>query len=157
MRITGEYRVQHFDGEVVRAFIPRSLPPTEPPMILNDDLTNLHCAALSAVDRLALAGVLVPNAEWFLYGFVRKEAVISSQIEGTQATLKDVLAYEATKTSKRPDDVREVCNYVDALAYARREIARPRGLPLSSRLLCQARSADGGATAYMLIRHTWRR
>lgn len=138
MRITGKFRVQQFDGEVVRAFIPRSLPPTEPPMILNDDLTNLHRAARSAVERLAVAGVLVPNAEWFLYGFVRKEAVISSQIEGTQATLKDVLAYEATKTAKRPDDVREVCNYVDALAYARREVARPRGLPLSIRLLCEA-------------------
>ncbi|HET6880069.1 MAG TPA: Fic family protein [Pirellulales bacterium] len=137
MRITGEYRVQQFGGEVVRPFVPRPLPPTVPPLVLNDDLANLHREALTAVDRLAVAGIMVPNADWFLYGFVRKEAVISSQIEGTQATLKDVLTYEATQTAKRPDDVREVCNYVDALAYARREIARPRGLPLSIRLLCQ--------------------
>jgi hypothetical protein len=86
MRITGDYRVQPFDGEVVRAFVPRPLPPTDPPLVLNDDLTNLHRAALTAVDRLAVAGIMVPNADWFLYGFVRKEAVISSQIEGTQAT-----------------------------------------------------------------------
>ncbi len=80
--------------------------------------------------------MMVPSPDWFLYGFVRKEAVITSQIEGTQATLKDVLTYEATHKADRPDDVREVCNYVDALAFARREIANPRGLPLSIRLLC---------------------
>jgi Fic family protein len=72
-----------------------------------------------------------------LYGFVRKEAVVSSQIEGTQATFQDVLNFEATQQSDRPNDVQEVCNYVDGLTYARREIARPKGLPLSTRLLCQ--------------------
>lgn len=138
MRITGDYRVTQFDAEEVRAFVPRALPPADPPLILNDELIDLHRATLTAVGRLAVAGIMVPSADWFLYGFVRKEAVISSQIEGTQATLQDVLTYEATQTAKRPDDVREVCNYVDALAYARREIARPHGLPLSIRLLCQA-------------------
>lgn len=138
MRITGDYRTLDYSGEVVRAFVPRPLPPTEPPLVLSDELRDLHGSALSAVERLAVAGVMVPNADWFLYGFVRKEAVISSQIEGTQATLQDVLTYEATRIADRPDDVREVCNYVDALAYARREIARPRGLPLSIRLLCAA-------------------
>ena len=86
--------------------------------------------------RLAVAAAMVPSAEWFLYGFVRKEAVISSQIEGTQATLHDVLSYEATEKTDRPDDVLEICNYVEALAFARKEIRRPKGLPLSSRLLC---------------------
>lgn len=138
MRTTGDYRVLDYSGEVVRAFVPRPLPPAEPPLVFSDDLSNLHNSALSAVERLAVAGIMVPSADWFLYGFLRKEAVISSQIEGTQATLKDVLTYEATQTADRPDDVREVCNYVDALAYARREIARPRGLPLSIRLLCAA-------------------
>ena len=85
--------------------------------------------------RLGVAGTMVPDADWFLYGFVRKEAVITSQIEGTQATLKDVLTYEATHKAERPEDVQEVCNYVDALAYARREIANPKGLPLTMRLL----------------------
>lgn len=69
---------------------------------------------------------------------VRKEAVITSQIEGTQATLKDVLTFEATRKAERPDDVQEVCNYVEALAYARREIANPKGLPLTIRLLREA-------------------
>lgn len=78
------------------------------------------------------------DPDWFLYGFVRKEAVVSSQIEGTQATLEDVVVHEITHQSDRPADVEEVCNYVDALAYARRELARPRGLPLCMRLLCAA-------------------
>ena len=82
---------------------------------------------------------MVPNADWFLYGFVRKEAVVTSQIEGTQATLKDVLTYEATHKAERPEDVEEVCNYVDAaVTYARREIASRAGLPLTIRLLREA-------------------
>jgi Fic family protein len=93
-------------------------------------------AGNAALGRLAVAGAMVPSAEWFLYGFVRKEAVISSQIEGTQATLHDVLSYEATEKTDRPDDVLEICNYVEALAFARKEIRRPKGLPLSGRLLC---------------------
>jgi Fic family protein len=80
---------------------------------------------------------MVPSTDWFLYGFVRKEAVITSQIEGTQATLRDVLTFEATEQADRPDDVEEVCNYVDALAHARSQLANPRGLPLSTRLLCE--------------------
>lgn len=80
---------------------------------------------------------MVPSAGWFLYGFVRKEALVSSQIEGTQATLQDVLTFEATQQAERPADVEEVCNYVEALGYARRELARPRGLPLCVRLLCE--------------------
>lgn len=58
MRNTGDYRVRQFDGEVVRAFVPKPLPPGDPPLILSDDLTNLHRAALTAVDRLAVAGPL---------------------------------------------------------------------------------------------------
>ncbi|MEL6741779.1 MAG: Fic family protein, partial [Planctomycetota bacterium] len=69
-------------------------------------------------------------------GFVRKEAVLSSQIEGTQATLRDVATFEATSSTDRPDDVEEVCNYVDGLNHARAAIADPAGLPLSTRLLC---------------------
>ena len=73
---------------------------------------------------------MVPSANWFLYGFVRKEAVISSQIEGTQATLMDVLTFEATRKTERLAEVEEVCNYVDALTFARAEIAKPKGLLL---------------------------
>jgi Fic family protein len=105
---------------------------------MDTDLLDLHAEAVAALGRLAVAGRMVPSAQWFLYGFLRKEAVISSQIEGTQATLMDVVSYEATRKADRPADVEEVCNYVDALAFARAEIAKPRGLPICSRLLCQA-------------------
>jgi Fic family protein len=91
--------------------------------------------AIAAVGRLAVATLRVPSTEWFLYGFVRTEAVISSQIEGTQATLQDVVEFEATDRAEHPEDVQEVCNYLDALSYARKELSRPKGLPLSTRLL----------------------
>lgn len=94
--------------------------------------------ALAALGKLAVAIDMVPSTDWYLYGFVRKEALSTSQIEGTQATLQDVLAFEAGERAQRPDDVREVCNYIDALTYARRELARPKGLPLTTRLLCEA-------------------
>jgi Fic family protein len=137
-RITGHYRTTKLGGEEVRAFVPITLPPSDPALVLEGKLAALHVTAAAALARLSVAGKLVPNADWFLYGFIRKEAVITSQIEGTQATLKDVLNYEATRKARRPDDVKEVCNYVDALGYARREIARRKGLPLSIRLLCAA-------------------
>ncbi len=137
-RTTGRYRTTPFEGEDVRAFVPHPLPPANPRLSLDDDLRELHTEATAALGRLAIAGAMVPSAEWFLYGFVRKEAVITSQIEGTQATLRDVLAFESTEQTDRPDDVEEVCNYVDALKYARREIARLKGLPISTRLLCGA-------------------
>lgn len=93
---------------------------------------------MTALASLNVAASLVPNSDWFLYGFVRKEALITSEIEGTQATLQDVLAFEAGEKPDRPDDVREVCNYINAMNYARRELARPRGLPLATRLLCES-------------------
>src|SRR5579872_7226486 len=137
-RITGAYQTTRSNDEEVRAFIPHPLPPANPPLQLDEKLTQSHSAATVALDRLELAGVIVPSADRFLYVFVRKEALISAQIEGTQATLQDVLTYEATKKADRPADVEEVCNYVTALTFARRETGRPKGLPLSTRLLCQA-------------------
>ena len=136
-RRIGTYRVTKAGNEDVRAFVPVHLPPADPPLTIDESLMTLHAEAVAAVGKLSVAGAMVPSPQWFIYGFVRKEAVVSSQIEGTQATLQDVVTYEATKQAKRPDDVREVCNYVDALTYARAEIAKPKGLPLSSRLLCE--------------------
>jgi len=137
-RETGTYRVSVFDGEQVRAFVPHPLPPTNPPLSLDDRASGLLAEAEAALGRLSIASSLVPSADWFIYGFVRKEAVISSQIEGTQATLRDVLSFEATNESDRPEDVEEVCNYIEALNDARRELSRPKGLPISARLLCGA-------------------
>ena len=136
-RVTGTYQVTDYAGEKVRAFLPHPLPPKNPGFQINVQLAELHSAALSALGRLAIAGEMVPSAKWFLYGFVRKEAVVSSQIEGTQATLEDVVAFEATRQSKNPADVEEVCNYVEALRFARAEMARPKGLPLCAQLLCE--------------------
>lgn len=136
-RTTGTYQISGTRDEPVRAFIPHALPPTKPPLVLTGKLEELHHDAVSALGRLAVAGAMVPSAQWFLYGFVRKEALVSSQIEGTQATFADVVAFEATRRSDRPADVEEVCNYVEALTYARAQLASPKGLPLCSRLLNQ--------------------
>ena len=122
----------------MRAFVPYPLPPGDPPLVLAGAAAELEAAAMAALSHLAVAGSMALSIDWFLYGFVRKEAVVTSQIEGTQATLRDVITFEATHRSDRPDDVREVCNYVNALAHARAQIADPKGLPLSIRLLCEA-------------------
>ena len=66
---------------------------------------------------------MVPSLDWFIYAFVRKEAVLSSQIEGTQATLVDLLAFEAGEQARPNADVEEVCNYLDALTYAAAQLA----------------------------------
>jgi Fic family protein len=101
-----------------------------------DALGEILRRAEHGLSRLDLASEMVPSLDWFIYAFVRKEAVVSSQIEGTEATLDDLLTFEATLEGTKPDaDVEEVCNYLDALAWARRELARPRGLPLSMRLI----------------------
>lgn len=136
-RISGTYHITKWGEEEVSAFIPSPLPPN-PPLSLDAETRTALSEAMAALGKLAVAADMVPNADWFLYGFVRKEALITSQIEGTQATLQDVLAFEAGEQAQRPDDVREVCNYVDALTYARKELARPNGLPLATRLLCEA-------------------
>jgi Fic family protein len=81
---------------------------------------------------------MVPSLEWFIYAFVRKDAVVSSQIEGTQASLIDLLAYEAGAPDEPTDDVEEVSNYLAALAYARQQLRSEKGLPLSTRLLNEA-------------------
>lgn len=137
-RTTGTYRMTAVADERVRAFTPFPLPPRNPPLRVEAKLESAHEAGLAALSRLVVAGHMVPSTNWFLYGFVRKEAVISSQIEGTQATLEEVLTFEATRQAEHPADVEEVCNYVDALEFARREMVRLRGLPLCTRLLCEA-------------------
>lgn len=134
-RTVGETRNSSVAGETVGAFVPYPLPPRDPPLALEAHGEVLGRAQY-ALSRLDLAGEMVPSLDWFIYAFVRKEAVVSSQIEGTQATLDDLLTFEATAEGSKPGaDVEEVCNYLDALAWARRELARPKGLPLSMRLI----------------------
>ncbi len=134
-RQTGQHRVISALGEEFRAFVPDPLPPANPPLAKDGPTSELLADAQTELARLAVAGSMVPSTDWFLYGFVRKEAVVTSQIEGTQATLRDVLTFEATDLTDRPDDVQEVFNYVDALEHARRQLFDPQGLTLSMRLL----------------------
>ena len=124
-------------GRTFRAFTPNPLPPRNPPLIIEVGLAQTQQSALAALSRLQVASAMVPSPQWFLYGFVRKEAVVSSQIEGTQSTLEDVLSFELNRQVGDVADVAQVCNYVDALNYARMELARPEGLRLSTRLVCE--------------------
>lgn len=135
-RTTGTYESTRVAGEAVHAFIPHALPPKRPALAIAGNLADLLQAAESALARLEAAGRMVPSLDWFVYSFVRKEAVISSQIEGTRASLADLLAVEAAAPRGAPaDDVEEICNYLDALNHARVQLQQPRGLPLSVRLL----------------------
>ena len=132
-------------GEIVRAFVPPGLPPTPPIDILS--LLPQLSAAERALGRLDGITVLLPRQELFLYMYVRKEAVLSSQIEGTQSTLSDLLRFETEAQAGQPiDDIREVSNYVDAMMYGLERLAE---IPLSLRLIREMharllRSGRGG-------------
>jgi Fic family protein len=118
-------------GEVVRAFVPPPLPPAPPIDVLG--LLNRLSLAERALGRLDGITMLLPRQELFLYMYVRKEAVLSSQIEGTQSTLSDLLRFETEAQAGQPiDDIREVSNYVDAMMYG---LDRLEELPLSLRLI----------------------
>lgn len=132
----GRYIETAFGGERVRAFVPPSLPPS-PPIAIDKLLSKLG-AADRAVGRLDGINTLLPDKALFLYMYVRKEAVLSSQIEGTQSTLTDLLRFETDATTGEPiDDVGEVSNYVDAMMYGLRRI---NDLPISLRLIRELHS-----------------
>jgi len=112
-------------GEVVRAFVPPPLPP-EPALDILSLLDRLSVAE-RALGRLD--GIHLPRQELFLYMYVRKEAVLSSQIKGTQSTLSDLLRFETDAQSGQPiGDIRDVSNYVDAMMYG---LERLGELPVS--------------------------
>ena len=119
-------------GEIVKAFLPPPLPPKPPIKLSHSDLDLMERAnrALGRLDGLA---TLLPDISLFVYMYVRKEAVLSSQIEGTQSSLSDLLKHEIDEASGVPlDDVQEVSNYVAAMQYG---LSRLNELPLSLRLL----------------------
>jgi len=131
--LTGRYEATTTVGERVEAFVPAALPP-RPPLDLSGDLNTLVERAALALGRLDSASVLLPDTALFLYSYVRKEAVLSSQIEGTQSSLSDLLLFEIEEASGAPlDDVVEVSGYVRALEHG---LARLRGgFPVSARLI----------------------
>jgi Fic family protein len=115
-----------------KAFIPAPLPP-KPPVQIAGELQVLLSQADRALGRLDGSIQTLPNPDLFVYMYVRKEAVLSSQIEGTQSSLQDVLAAEAHIFSPdRPRDVNEVVNYVRAMNYGLQRLAE---LPVSVRLI----------------------
>ncbi len=136
-RQTGFYEISTMLGEAVRAFVPLALPPEEPVLDVAV-LAGLNARAELALARLAGVSGLVPSVDWLLYSAIRKEALFTSQIEGTQATLMDVFDDEAGLKLRNVDDVEEVTNYVRAFRWLQAQMRDPQGLPISVRLLCEA-------------------
>jgi Fic family protein len=132
MRV-GRYVVGVHSPEPFRAFVPHPLPP-HPALQLDTELYDLIEQANRALGRLDGVTMLLPDISLFLYLYIRKEALLSSQIEGTQSSLSDLLLFESSEAIGVPlDDVQEVSNYVAAMNYG---LERLRGgFPLSLRLL----------------------
>ena len=131
--LQGHYVTVSTVGERMRAFVPAPLPP-QPPIDWTTELREKFDHALLALGRLDSVTALLPDTSIFLYMYVRKEAVLSSMIEGTQSSLSDLLLFELEQEPGVPlDDVREVSNYVAALNHGLRRLAA--GFPLSLRLL----------------------
>ena len=129
----GRYESTSAGGEQVRAFVPAPLPP-DPALLLDGPLQQALEAATLALGRLDAVSMLLPDDTIFLYAYVRKEAVLSSQIEGTQSTLSDLLRFEVEDAPGAPvEDVVEVSNYVAALDHGLRRLGE--GFPLSNRLI----------------------
>lgn len=117
-----------------RAFVPKPLPPS-PPVSVDDEMMTLLSDADRALGRLDGSTENLPNPDFFVSMYVRKEAVLSSQIEGTQASLIDVLEFEARAKTPRParvEDVTDVVNYVEAMKHG---LKRLKTLPVSLRLI----------------------
>lgn len=130
---TGRYEVTSVEGEQVRAFVPAPLPPV-PPLVFEGELQQILEKALLALGRLDGISTLLPDRTLLLYAYVRKEAVLSSQIEGTQSSLSDLLLFELDEALGVPiDDVVEVSNYVAALEHGMKRLRE--GFPLSNRLI----------------------
>jgi len=131
--LQGHYVTTSTVSEKVQAFVPAPLPP-KPPIDWAPDLRDKFDHALMALGRLDSASTLLPDTSLFLYMYVRKEAVLSSMIEGTQSSISDLLLFELDQVPGVPlDDVREVSNYVAALNHGLSRLAG--GFPLSLRLL----------------------
>ena len=130
--LQGRYEIISTTGERAQAFVPSPLPPF-PPIAWTSSLRKRFDEALLALGRLDSVSMLLPDVSLFLYTYVRKEAVLSSMIEGTQSSLSDLLLFEVDEQPGAPiDDVREVSNYVGAMDYGLKRLAG--GFPLSLRL-----------------------
>ncbi|MCU7871353.1 MAG: Fic family protein [Candidatus Thiodiazotropha sp. (ex Lucinoma borealis)] len=137
--LTGHYTPAIAGGVACSAFVPTPLPPT-PPLAIDDKLQARINQAMLALGRLDAISTLLPDAHLFLYSYIRKEAVMSSQIEGTQSSLNDLMLYEMEGVPGVPmDDVQEVSCYVTALNLGIQRIRE--GYPISYRLLTELHRA----------------
>ncbi len=131
--LTGHYLPISTTGETARAFVPRALPP-DPLLEIDGELGALLDAASTALGRLDGVSLLLPDPGLFLYSYVRKEAVLSSQIEGTQSSLSDLLSHELANTpAGLEEDAAEVSCYVDAMQHGLALLKK--GEPLSLRMI----------------------
>ncbi|HDP94598.1 MAG TPA: Fic family protein [Candidatus Aminicenantes bacterium] len=131
--MSGEYVVSRVGGEEVRAFVPFPLPP-QPPLDLSGSLNKKLEKAHLALGRLDSITSLLPEPGIFLYTYVRHEAVMSSQIEGTQSSLEQLMLFELNAAPGVPlNDVAEVSNYVAAMTHGMQLLKN--GLPLCNRVL----------------------
>jgi len=131
--LTGYYHTTRATGEEVRAFVPHPLPP-HPPLELTGSRVRLMEQATLALGRLDSISLLLPDPDIFLYAYVRREALLSSQIEGTQSSLAKLLLFELNDAPGAPvEDVVEVSNYVKALEHGLNRLRE--GFPLSNRLI----------------------
>ncbi len=137
MRSTGDYDISTTLGDSVREVVPHLLPHKDPVLATESYVTLNHSAEL-ALARLSGVSGLVPSVDWLLYSAIRKEALLTSQIEGTQATLTDLFDEEAGFAVSNTDDVEEVTNYLRAFRLVQDNLRAADGLPISVRLLCNA-------------------
>lgn len=145
--LTGHYVPVSSTGEECRAFVPKPLPP-DPPLVWDGELLDLHGQATLALGRLDGLAAILPKTGLFLYSYIRKEAVLSSQIEGTQSSLSELLLFESAASPGVPlDDVLEVSNYVAAMTQGLKQL---KELPVCLRsikeihgvLLAKGRGSD---------------
>jgi len=136
-RTTGAIITTTTLGESVQAFVPHPLPPDTPPLQPGAYGAANRAAELALARLNGVAG-LVPSEDWLLYGAVRKEALLTSQIEGAQATLDDLFDNEAGLEVSNADDVEEVTNYLRAFRFVHDNLQSESGLPVSLRLICDA-------------------
>lgn len=133
-RSTGTHVTTAVGGEQVAAFLPRPLPPANPDLD-PASWVQQNARAEIALSRLSGMAGLVASSSWLVYAAIRKEALLTSQLEGTQATLTDLFDEEAGLAVTNAQDVEEVTNYLRAFNFAREQLRSPAGLPVSVRLL----------------------
>ena len=132
-KLQGHYETISTVGEKAKAFVPSALPP-QPPIVWTTELRSKFDRACVELGRLDSAATFLPDISLFLYMYIRKEAVLSSMIEGTQSSLSDLLLFEIEAKPGVPiDDVQEVSNYVSALQHGLTRLSE--GFPLSLRLI----------------------